>query len=162
MKRWGLKIQNILWVLLSIMRFRLLTFGPRYSVVISNLLLTTALFAQISTNEVVVSTTTPYLTWLYSPDARVTGYYVKYGTIDNTYTNIYDAYYTNLVDLSLMMPGLASGKTNFIFVTAYDALRNESGSSTILFYYLTTTNVNVAPAITAQPQSVAVNPELLT
>ena len=107
---------------LSMLSLRQLISGTRKLVVVGSLLVATAASAQISSNEVVVCETAPYLTWLYSPDARVTGYYVKYGTVDDPVTNVFNANYTNVVDLSLLTPGLALGKTNSVFVTAYDAL----------------------------------------
>ena len=87
-------------------------------------------------DEVTISSTPPYITWLYSPDARVTGYYIKYGTMLGSITNVYDAHSTNLVDLAPLVPGFYFGKTNWIYVTAYDSLRNESSPSITLYCYL--------------------------
>lgn len=94
--------------------------------------------------EVTVSSTPPYITWCYSRypgaegvlDSRVVGYNIYYGTMLGNTTNVFDAHNTNLVDLAPLVPGFKLGKTNWIFVTAYDSLRNESSPSTVLYCYL--------------------------
>ena len=58
------------------------------------------------TNEVVFCATAPYLTWLCSPDVRVTGYIVYVASLSSSLTNI-----------------LRAGNTN-------------RGPSTVLYFYL--------------------------
>ena len=102
-----------------------------------------ALSSVASTNEVRVGSVEPYVTWVNSADTRVTGYYVKYGDVLGNQTNFTDVSYTNLMDLKGCMQ---SQKTNFVFVTAYDQLRNESVPSTVLYFFFNTVVTNTIHA----------------
>ena len=85
------------------------------------------------TNEVVFCATAPYLTWLCSPDMRVTGYIVYVASLSSSLTNILRAGNTNLVDL---VPVGIVNVTNAVWVTAHDSMGNESSPSTVLYFYL--------------------------
>jgi hypothetical protein len=112
---------------------------------VSSWLLVSAGLSSADTSNVWVDAVEPYVTWLYSPDIRITGYYVKYGTVTSPGTNIVDAHYTNLVDLVGLMQ---KQKTNFVFVTAYDQSRNESGASTMLYFFFNNSTNSTALAPT--------------
>jgi hypothetical protein len=107
--------------------------------------------AQADSNSVTVGQTGPVLSWDALSSPYVAGYSVKYGTIDGASTNSYDA----KMNVSATLSSLTAGKTNFIYVVAYNSQKIESQPSTILYYYPVVSGAK--PSITlASPVSGAV------
>ena len=86
--------------------------------------------------DVIVGHSNPTVTWDATDDSRIIGFYVKYGPIDFSTTNVVDVgNNTNCILTNLLI-----NQTNFIFATSYDAYSNESAPSDILYYFYDASN----------------------
>jgi hypothetical protein len=104
--------------------------------------------AVLSLNAVAQTTTSVTLAWSPSSANNIAAYKVYYGVASNTYTNIVPV--GNVTNAT--MSGLATDATYFFATTATAS----NGLESLFSNEITWTSTNKPPAITSQPQSVAV------
>jgi hypothetical protein len=98
------------------------------------------------TGAVSFGPTNPVVMWDAATNFGVAGYLVKYGVVNGTQTNIVDVQAATQVKLQ----SLALGKTNFIYVNAYNAQRTESRPSAQVYYYPLSGNVTLVTTDTSE------------